>query len=114
MPTDEPPNNDLSKDDVSRIIYSYKDEGVTDELYAFGKMLLSETDDRAKQIDSKATSVLGWATAILAFLFTQTHTGERDCEPFARSFKRIVRTACRAAGLSGAPSSKGLVVAQRS
>jgi hypothetical protein len=71
MATENPPSNDLSKDEITRLVYSYKDEKITDELYSFGEMLLSETDDRAKQIDSKATSVLGWATAILAFLFTQ-------------------------------------------
>ena len=63
--------NDLSKEDVRRLVYSYKDTGVTDELYSFGKMLLSETEERAKQIDSKSTAVLGWATAIVVFLFTQ-------------------------------------------
>jgi hypothetical protein len=67
----ETPTNDLSEEDVSRLVYSYNDESITDELYAFGRMLLAETDDRARQVDSKATSVLGWATAILAFLFTQ-------------------------------------------
>ena len=62
---------DLSEEDVKRLVYSYQDADVTNELCSFGKMLLDEADGWAKQIDSKATAVLGWAAAILAFLFTQ-------------------------------------------
>jgi hypothetical protein len=63
--------NDLSAEDVKQLVYSYQDTEVSDELLSFGQMLLDEANDWAKQIDSKATGVLGWATAILAFLFTQ-------------------------------------------
>ena len=52
-------------------VYSYQDAEVSDELLSFGQTLLDEANDWAKQIDSKATGVLGWATAIVAFLFTQ-------------------------------------------
>ena len=63
--------NDLTKDAVKDLIYSYKEPAVTDELYAFGAMLLAEVQERSGQIDSKAATVLGWASGILAFLFTQ-------------------------------------------
>ena len=42
--------------------------GVTDELLAFGQMLVEEVQQRVGQIDSKAAMVLGWSTAVLAFL----------------------------------------------
>ncbi len=61
-------NNDLSKEEVKRLIYGYKDTGVTDELYSFGVMLLSEIGQRSTQIDTKAAITLGWATAVLAFV----------------------------------------------
>jgi hypothetical protein len=71
MAKTETSTSDLSKEGVKRLVYSYEDPKVTDELYSFGQILLGEANDWAKQIDSKATGVLGWATAILAFLFTQ-------------------------------------------
>jgi hypothetical protein len=39
-------------------------------------MLLTEVQERAKQIDSKSAIVFGWATAIMAFLFTQMHRSD--------------------------------------
>lgn len=63
--------NTLSLEDVKRIVGSYKDSGVTDELYSFGSVLLAEVRNRAGRIDSKAATMLGWATGILAFLFTE-------------------------------------------
>lgn len=63
----------LSKEEVSRLVYSYQDEAVTDELYQFGMVLMSEIQDRADRINSQSTIVLGWATAILALLLTQSN-----------------------------------------
>ena len=60
--------NDLSDAEVEDRIYSYEDMGVTDELLAFGQMLVEEVQQRVGQIDSKAAMVLGWSTAVLAFL----------------------------------------------
>lgn len=64
-------NNSLSVEEVNRIVYSYKDSGVTDELYSFGSVLLTEVRNHAGNIDSKSTTMLGWATGMLVFLFTQ-------------------------------------------
>jgi hypothetical protein len=60
--------NDLSDAEVEDRIYSYEDMGVTDELLAFGQVLVEEVQQRGGQIDSKAAMVLGWSTAVLAFL----------------------------------------------
>jgi hypothetical protein len=64
--------NDLSPAEVSELVYSYQDSGVTDELYDFGSSLLQEVKNRSERISAKATTVLGWATAILAFLFAES------------------------------------------
>jgi hypothetical protein len=70
-------NNDLPIEEVKRIVYSYGDARVTDELYSFGSVLLTEIRNRAGNIDSKAATMLGWSTGILVFLFTQIdkHSG---------------------------------------
>jgi hypothetical protein len=64
-------NKSLSISEVKEVIYSYQDSEVTNQLYAFGSVLLGEIQDRAKQIDGKAVMVLGWSLAVLAFWFTQ-------------------------------------------
>ena len=63
--------NDISDDDLPTILDSYEDQKVTDHLYAFGSMLITEIGQRADRIESKANLVIGWSTALLAFLFTQ-------------------------------------------
>src|ERR1019366_6485604 len=70
-------SNDFSAEQVKRLVYAYEDQGVTDELYTFGVMLLNEVGQRSVQIDAKAATTLGWATGIVAFLFAtlaQTQT----------------------------------------
>ncbi len=62
---------ELSEQEVDDLIDQYTSEGVTDELYKFGAMLLSENESRAASIDSKATTVVGYSGAILAFLILQ-------------------------------------------
>ena len=65
------PNKDLSGEEVRDVVYAYKDCSVTEELYLFGSSLLEDLKSRSDHINSKATTVLGWATGILAFLFAQ-------------------------------------------
>jgi len=64
--------NDLSESDASKLIYSYDDADVTNQLYAFGSSLLSDLKERSDHVNSKATTILVWATGILAFLFSQS------------------------------------------
>jgi hypothetical protein len=63
--------NNLSKEEVNRLVYSYQDNSITDELYAFGAALLSESQARCRDINSRAATVLTWATGVLALLFSQ-------------------------------------------
>jgi hypothetical protein len=55
---------------------------VTDQLCAFGRMLLDETLSRNNQLESKATAVIGFSGAILAFLVTQARSWLVDLSPF--------------------------------
>ncbi len=66
-----PTENSLSKDQVKEAVYSYKESAVTDQLYAFGCVLLSEIQDRAQQINGKGVMLIGWSIAVLAFWFSQ-------------------------------------------
>jgi hypothetical protein len=59
----------LSKPEVRDLVYSYESEEVTNQLYDFGKILLGDVERRSIRINSQSTTVLGWATAVLAFLF---------------------------------------------
>ena len=68
-----PTGYSLSTTEVDKVVYSYEQSEVTDQLYVFGSVLLAEIQDRAKQIDEKAVTVLGWSLAVLAFLFTQAN-----------------------------------------
>jgi hypothetical protein len=61
--------NDLSKDEVRELMKSYENAEVTNQLYEFGKTLLDEVQNRSARINSQSVAVLGWSTAILAFLF---------------------------------------------
>jgi hypothetical protein len=64
--------NDLSAAEVSSVVYSYQDAEVTNELYAFGSSLLLDVKNRSEHINAKATTVLGWAIGVLAFLFAES------------------------------------------
>ena len=66
-----PTYESLSISKVKEAVYSYEEHAVTDQLFAFGCVLLGEIQDRAKQLDEKAVMILGWSLAILVFLFTQ-------------------------------------------
>lgn len=60
--------HNLSKTEVGDLVYSYPDAAVTDQLFAFGAMTLGEIQESTARINSQSTTVIGWATAILAFL----------------------------------------------
>lgn len=60
--------NDLSREEVKALVYSYEKPEVTNQLFEFGKMLLEEVEDRSRRINSQSVTVLGWSMAIIAFL----------------------------------------------
>lgn len=61
----------LSEDEVYERVLKYTPAGITDELYKFGMMMLTENLDRTKQLDSKATILAGYSGAIIAFLVSR-------------------------------------------
>lgn len=63
--------NNISDDELLSILKGCQEKTVTDHLYGFGLTLIAEIAQRADRIESKANLVIGWSTAILAFLFTQ-------------------------------------------
>jgi hypothetical protein len=71
---------DLSKEEVKRLVYLYSDTKITDELYSFGSLLLADVRSRSGHIDSKAATILGWATGILVFLFTELNRSRGSVE----------------------------------
>ena len=63
--------NDMSDDHVRQVVNDCEETDVIDHLYSFGLMLTAEIGQRSDRIESKANLVVGWSTAILAFLVTQ-------------------------------------------
>jgi hypothetical protein len=63
---------EMSNDDVDMVVAGVATEQVTDELYKLGEMLLSEIQERVSGLDSKATTIIGFSGAILAFLIHQS------------------------------------------
>lgn len=70
---------ELSDDDVDTVVAEAASEEVADELSKFGEMLLSEIQERVSGLDSKATTIIGFSAAILAFLIHQS--GQWDNAP---------------------------------
>jgi hypothetical protein len=58
--------------DAVSFLTSAEGQGVHDDLFRFGSLLLSESLSRSSALDSKATSILGWSGAALAFLIVGT------------------------------------------
>ena len=72
--------NDLSREQVNDLVYSYDDRAITDELYSFGSILLSNSQERVRQINSRSATVLTWASGILALLFSQVDVALRGVQ----------------------------------
>ena len=64
----------------------------TDLLMDFGRSLLRANDERITAIDAKATTIVGYSTAILAFLVTRG--GSLVGEPPWRTFPMLVAALC--------------------
>ena len=58
-------------DDVDALVASCQSPETTKLLLSFGDKLLKANDDRVAAIDAKATALVGYGTAILAFLVTR-------------------------------------------
>ncbi len=64
------PPSELPESEAIELLGSYPKEKheITAELAVFGKMLMDMTNQRAASLDAKATSIVGYSIALLAFL----------------------------------------------
>jgi hypothetical protein len=58
----------LSEDAIRQRLASYKSPEVTNELYAFGKMMVDEVVDRFKSLDTKATAIAAYSIGLITIL----------------------------------------------
>lgn len=72
MPLDENVSKSVPSEMVDDFVDHHTSVETADELFNFGKLLCSNHDDRVKTIESKALSIIGYSSAILAFLATRT------------------------------------------
>lgn len=60
--------SDLTNDQVNERLISYEPAETTNELYEFGKILVSECTDRVHRLDAKTTTIAGYCGTIIALL----------------------------------------------
>jgi hypothetical protein len=65
-------------DDVDDLVDRGISKETAEELFTFGKLLFANNDDRIKTIEAKASSILGYSSAILAFLLTRSADLDRS------------------------------------
>jgi hypothetical protein len=58
----------LSEEEVRARLVAYEDTDITDELYDFGKMLVSEAVNRVNRLDTKAAAVAAYSVGIVTLL----------------------------------------------
>jgi hypothetical protein len=73
--TDEQFVHTINVEDAENTLM-HLDSQALERLYGFGQILFGEVQQRSSQLDSKLTSILGWSSAMLAFLVLDlgTHT----------------------------------------
>jgi hypothetical protein len=64
----------LSEEEVRARLVAYEDTGITDELYDFGKMLVSEAINRINRLDTKAASIAAYSVGIITLLASTSST----------------------------------------
>jgi hypothetical protein len=91
--------------DVSQIeslLPSLNDESV-EELYRFGNLMVSTTQQRALRLDSKLTGILNWSSAMLAFVLIDANVshvhGSSMVVSMAAMIGAIAAVACSYFGL---------------
>jgi hypothetical protein len=63
---------ELLSNDVDDLVDNGITPETTEELFSFGKLLFANNDDRVKTIEIKSSSIIGYSSAILAFLLTRS------------------------------------------
>ncbi|HEY2393724.1 MAG TPA: hypothetical protein VGK22_21300 [Candidatus Angelobacter sp.] len=68
--------DELTPDQVIDRIRPVRNLESANELYSFGFSLLDETRERISRIESKATSMMVWSMALVAFIFSRVDGGK--------------------------------------
>jgi len=58
----------LRAEEVRERLAAYQEPKITDELYDFGKMLITETLDRVKALDNKAAAIAAYSVGLITLL----------------------------------------------
>jgi hypothetical protein len=73
----------LTTEEVRERLASYKEPTTTDELYDFGKMLITETLDRVKSLDNKAAAVAAYSVGLITLLVSTRLSWSGGLHPWA-------------------------------
>jgi hypothetical protein len=71
--------------DVDALVENYRSPESTKQLLEFGRALLTANDERVEALDTKVTMIVGYSTAILAFMITRV-AGRSSARPYGGSF----------------------------
>lgn len=82
-------DNNLSKESVKKLLSSYENVAITNELYQFGTTMLSEVLQRVARLDSKLGTIFGWATALIAFVFVEASKVENSLSFYCMLFSGV-------------------------
>jgi len=64
----------LTESEVLERVSSYESTATTDTLLGFGRILIDANRDRTKQLETKATLIVGYCIALVAFVVTRPVT----------------------------------------
>ena len=77
-------STDLCKDEVKRRLGSYEDDGVTDELYGFGTMLVHDAVDRLSKINGTAGAIAAYCEGLITILTSTATIWAKGIGPWER------------------------------
>ena len=77
-------STDLCKDEVKRRLGSYEDDGVTDELYGFGTMLVHDAVDRLSKINGTAGAIAAYCAGLITILTSTATIWAKGIGPWER------------------------------
>src|SRR4051794_28236163 len=66
--------NTLTTDEAHRIVSDYESSEVTTQLSEFGQLLLTANRERSRTLETKATLIIGYCIAVIAFLISREPT----------------------------------------
>lgn len=80
---------EVSPDDAERWVMQVATRELVDELYGFGARVVDEAVSTTEKLDAKATSLLGWTVAGLAFLLVASRDSIRSGDGFLSALTAV-------------------------